>query len=229
MSISSPLNRAGYELDHENGEVVPVKLLHKIIGPPKIRKLQLISASSFILALILIFITFLTIYYEVVNVSFNHTISDVSNFNQKLQFTLRFMLLPTTWLMHAILTMVLKRFRTIAWDPMDTEGMEVSKAEQNMLTNTVEQTLLSLLSQIILLPFLKPVQVLRVIPTMNILFLVGRISFTIGYPKFRSFGFSFSMIPSVLAIKFVWFELLGINTVIENILMKFLRPKIALE
>ena len=221
MSISSTVNRAEYELDHENGEVVPVKLLHRIIGPPKIRRLQLISASGFILALTLISITFFIVYCDVVSVSFNHTTSDVSDFSQKLQFTLRFMLLPATWLMHAILTMVLKRFRTIAWDPMDSEGTEVSKAEQNILTNTVEQTLLSLLSQTILLPLLTPLQVLKVIPTMNILFLVGRISFAIGYPKFRSFGFCFSIIPSVLAIKFVWFELLGINTILANLLVKF--------
>ena len=222
VTFSPTLHRAEYELDHEDGEVKQVKLLHKIIGPPKIRKLQLISASSFILALFLIFITSLTVYHDFVNVSFNHSPSDVSDFNGKFQFTLKFMLLPSTWLIHAIMTMVLKRFRTIAWNPMDSEGNEISKADQNMLTNTVEQTLLSLLSQVILIVFLNPQQVLKVIPSMNILFLVGRILFCIGYPKFRSFGFCFSMIPSVLGIKFVWFEILGINSIIERILKNIL-------
>lgn len=96
---------------------------------------------------------------------------------------------------------------------MASEYDEITREDQNILTNTIEQTVLSLATQYILIACCSnsPQIVLKVIPFMNLTFIFGRICFWAGYPKYRLFGFLFTFIPSAAVIKFCWSSVLGLN------------------
>ena len=190
-------------------------LLHKIIGPPVIRPLQGISLISLISSLVILSITLLLVIFDKIHLTFKYHEEDLEDFESKVKFTLRFMVLPVTWLLHSLLVVILKRFRTIAWDPMSGND-HLTEVDQRLLQNTIEQTLLSILSQFMILGVMTAQETLKVIPFINIWFVVGRLLFWGGYPRYRTFGFCFSMVPSFFAIKLVWFRILGIEDWIKE-------------
>lgn len=79
-------------------------------------------------------------------------------------------------------------------------------AQKNILQNTLEQVVLSLVTQISLIAFLTAEQVLKVIPFMNLLWIFGRIFFILGYPNYRSFGFSITFFPTAAAALFTVYK-----------------------
>lgn len=198
-----------------NGDTWWRSLFHKFFGPPSIRILQSISLLSFIAAFITISILSALVGNDVIDASFGFKESDVQEIGPRLQFTLKFLVLPVTFLFHFIFHLGFKRFRTIAWNPLDGHE-DICLADSKILLNTLEQTVLTIGVQLVLIMYLEPQFIVKVIPFMNIAFIFGRILFWIGYPKYRHFGFCFSMIPAFMAIKFIWFELIGLNRLIRN-------------
>ena len=185
-------------------------LFYKIAGPPDIRPLQGISLASLISSLVILSITLLLVVYDKVDLSFRYTKQDVNDYESKVKFMFRWMILPSIWLVHTIMAVTLKRFRTIAWDPMGGHD-DLLEVDQRILQNTLEQTLLSFLCQLILLDFLSPLETLKVIPFINIWFFLGRILFWALYPRYRTFGFCFSMVPNALSLKVVLCRIFGIE------------------
>jgi hypothetical protein len=95
---------------------------------------------------------------------------------------------------------------------MAGEFEELTRHDSNVLSNTMEQTLLTLLAQYVLIAhFSRPEVVIKVIPFLNISYFYGRIAFLIGYPKYRSYGFCFTFLPAAMVIKYCWFSVIGIN------------------
>lgn len=94
------------------------------------------------------------------------------------------------------------------------DKIQVSK---NVLSNTVEQLVLTIILQITSLHYLTPVQVLNIVPLFNALFLIGRILFWIGYPKRRSLGFALNITPCLIMVLFAGYQFtvrhLDLNTV----------------
>lgn len=213
--LSSSRMECGDDLSTDDKESVSISLLHKIIGPPIIRPLQGISLGSLILSLIILSFTLLLVIFDKINLTFKYVEEDLSDFESKLKFTLRFWILPTTWLLHSLLVVILRRFRTIAWDPMAGND-HLTEVDQRLLQNTIEQTLLSVLSQFMILGVMTANETLKVIPFINIWFVIGRFLFWAGYPRYRTFGFCFSMVPSFFSIKLVWFRVLGIEDWIKE-------------
>ena len=68
-----------------------------------------------------------------------------------------------------------------------------------ILTNTLEQFVLSSVNQLILATYLAEER-LKILPLISATFLLGRLSFLAGYlvaPHFRSFGMTVTLIPTV--------------------------------
>lgn len=85
-----------------------------------------------------------------------------------------------------------------AVDPLAGQEDVVQKAK-NILQNTVEQTLLNFVNQIVLISWI-PADQMFLIPLFAILFVFGRIAFMIGYtisPRYRTFGFALTFAPSL--------------------------------
>ena len=190
-------------------------LFHKFFGPPAIRVLQSISLLSFVVAFITISIMSALIGKGIIDVTFGFKESEVQDIGSRIGFTLKFLILPVTFLFNFIMHLGFKRFRTIAWNPLDGHE-DICLADSKILLNTLEQTVLTIGTQLVLVTYLEPEYIIKVIPSINIAFILGRVLFWIGYPRYRHFGFCFSMIPAFMAIKFIWFEIIGLNQIIRN-------------
>ena len=84
-----------------------------------------------------------------------------------------------------------------AVDPLSGNEDLVEKAK-NILTNTVEQTVFNFVNQLVLVSWI-PQEQMFIVPLLAILFVVGRVSFMIGYtikPRYRTFGFILTFFPS---------------------------------
>jgi hypothetical protein len=124
------------------------------------------------------------------------TPSDVNSFANRLEFLLRYQCLPATVLICLMYAVIRKRVRSHAINPLD--GFEhIVAAQKNILQNSLEQYLLSLLAQLGLLCHLTSYQVLRYIPLMNVIFVLGRVLYALGYPKYRTAGFVMNFFTSI--------------------------------
>ena len=98
------------------------------------------------------------------------------------------------------------------------------QTEKNILTNTVEQLLGFLLTVLALITYLEPLE-MRIIPLYSLVFIIGRILFTIGYtisPKCRSLGMlinihaAFFFIGYTIYLMYLRGFMYGIPTVSTN-------------
>ena len=127
------------------------------------------------------------------------TAQDLVGFNSRLKYVLLHLTPGITWIMLSSWFVIQKRLSGPAIDPMNgyEKATEMSK---NNLTNSIEQFLMSSVSQLILIIHLDPISVLNLIPTLNLLFILGRITFWLGYPRYRSFGFMLTNYPTTAVI-----------------------------
>ena len=110
----------------------------------------------------------------------------------RLAFALKWDLLIFLWLAGSVGAVSRNRF----WTPADRHGSAYSEPSPEIavrranLQNTLEQTVLAVGAQLILATVLRAAE-LVLIPLMVLLFLVGRVTFAIGYarsPIARAFG-----------------------------------------
>jgi len=123
----------------------------------------------------------------------------------RLEFAGRWLLAPATMLLLGIGAVAAGRF--IVHEAMDGSRAPSSRTLEINLRynrNTLEQLMLAAIAWMSLALVL-PQDRLAVIPTLAILFVVGRIAFWIGYliaPWARAFGFALTFYPTVAA--YVW-------------------------
>ena len=113
------------------------------------------------------------------------------------------------WLLFCFFYVTSKRVSTPAIDP--TFGHEhLTAAAKNIFLNSLEQFVMSFTSQLILVTYLTPRQVLNIIPVINILFISGRIFFWLGYPKNRSFGGCLNLFPLLATMVYIIYRYFGL-------------------
>ena len=134
--------------------------------------------------------------------------NNLTTFPDKLQFTLVHLSWPVLLLQVQVLLTIFKRLSTMAIDPSAENDKHVFRAN-SVLRNYVEQFILSAFSQLIVISHLSAKQTLQFIPLMNLFFVVGRVTFYLGYPKSRSFGFLCCMVPTLSALVVSAYEFLA--------------------
>ena len=120
---------------------------------------------------------------------------------EKLVYTLKWQSLSVMMLLFGIERVGNVRFSTTAIDPMRGNSENLLFVEARYLQNTLEQLVVSLTGQLILSLYVSAAFLPRVIPTLVVLFVTGRILFYVGYkmdPMKRGVGFSMTVIPSVI-------------------------------
>ncbi|KAK6167583.1 hypothetical protein SNE40_021574 [Patella caerulea] len=118
----------------------------------------------------------------------------------RLIYTLRWQTLSVLTLVAGILKVAITRFQTTAIDPIAGNGEHHVIIDTHYIQNTVEQLFLNVIGQFILCTFLTSTQI-KLIPIFVLLFVVGRITFWIGYKKSyldRAFGFCLTMLPNMI-------------------------------
>ena len=121
----------------------------------------------------------------------------------RIAFALKWDLLIFIWLAGSVGAVSRKRF----WSPADRQGSAYSEPSPALairranLQNTLEQTVLAFAAHLVLATLLRDRE-LVLIPLLVIIFIVGRVTFVIGYarsPISRAFGMAVTAAPVVFA------------------------------
>lgn len=124
----------------------------------------------------------------------------LKGFSLKAEYTLRYQTLLMFWLLFNIFATIFGRNKTQALNPLYQDTEIKMQFFKNVLTNSYEQIFISVISQLILASYADGGVILKYIPLVNILQLIGRIAFFAGYPLKRGFGFACTVFPNVILV-----------------------------
>lgn len=131
----------------------------------------------------------------------------LKGFATRVEYTLRYQTLLVTWLLVNVLITIYGRITTRALNPLD-EKTETSVLMINrILSNSFESIIISVLLQLTFVTFAEPATVLKYIPLINIIQLVGRLTFFAGYPLKRAFGYMCTLWPNIIMCVFNVYKL----------------------
>lgn len=133
------------------------------------------------------------------------SIGPLKSYTSKLEFTLKYQVPGVAWLVFCIFYVIKFRVTTKAFNPLGG-AEQYTEMAKNILQNSIEQYLLSFLAQLILLSFIDGPTTLKVIPLLSLFFLVGRVTFWLGYPAYRSFGFLTTLLPTQITIGYTIYK-----------------------
>ena len=119
---------------------------------------------------------------------------DLPDLQSRIGFVLRYGTFGALWVFICLFTVGVLRSQSPANDPTSGNDHFIMKAK-NVLNNSFEQFILHIFSELILVQHLDALHTIRYIPALTIIFIVGRITFWLGYPHYRPFGFMLNIIP----------------------------------
>jgi len=181
----------------EEKEVVPPNPLRE-----QQKRASIASLVCFVFIGILSFVIFDDQYLNLgLNLGVNNSVQ-ISSYWHKLEFVVCYQTIGISWILFNMFYVISKRCNTKAIDPLDKEAEEEVAVAKNIMQNSIEQFLMSAFAQIISISFLDKSILIKVIPLINLLFVLGRVTFWLGYPKYRTFGFMCSAIPNTLLINY---------------------------
>ncbi len=124
------------------------------------------------------------------------------NVVERLVFTLQCHTLTLLVLFNAFMFVANSR-QVMAWNPLNPDTENKMKVWTNILTNTVEQTLLFVPATLILSTYLSGKGQMLAIPVLVIMFAIGRAVFAMGYlasPLYRGPGFFMTVSTNLLSL-----------------------------
>ena len=128
----------------------------------------------------------------------------LNDLGPRVKFVLQQTVPGLIWLGFCVINVIASRKKDDVMLPRDdTESIEHAK---NILTNSIEQFIMLFASQLSLVTYLTGRQALNIIPSINLLYIIGRIFFFLGYPKRRSFGFLLGFEPILMTMAYVGYR-----------------------
>jgi uncharacterized MAPEG superfamily protein len=176
----------------------------QLLSTRKVTAIGVALGLVFIISLVYIYNHYLV---QFVSQPHLHSLTD------RLVFTLRYQLIGLFAVVWSLSQVSLTRAVTTAINPLSGHEAIIDKANR-ILTNSVEQFLLNFINQLIISTYLTEDK-LKLIPLLSLLFITGRIAFWIGYqiaPKYRSFGFTVTAVPTFILFGFNVFFFFTTNT-----------------
>ena len=125
--------------------------------------------------------------------------SETTNVAVRMGYACKCLALPCLSPLVSIAECIGGRVRSKVW-PMTGRDHLLPQLEKNVLMNTIEQFGLFAVSLLALGSSLHTPEQLRLIPTLCILFIIGRITFRLGYPDNRAFGFTINYAISIFNV-----------------------------
>jgi hypothetical protein len=119
----------------------------------------------------------------------------------------------------AIIAVIDRRFSTIAANPMDPRGHAFVERRQRILQNTLEQLIIKLILSLALCTVLRSNE-LMILPVFTFLFVLGRFTFALGYPNYRSLGMGMNAFSAILVM-----ILIGYRLFIEGAFFQHIKSK----
>ena len=126
----------------------------------------------------------------------------LKGFNSRAEYSIRYQTLLYFWLIISIFNVMYVRVTKKALNPLVDSTEKHAQMQKSMLTNSLEQILISSFLQLGFASFADASLVLKLIPAVNFVQFFGRIAFFFGYPLYRTLGFTLSMSPNLLMLGF---------------------------
>jgi hypothetical protein len=145
--------------------------------------------------------------------------SKTLSFEDRLIFTLQLSFIDFFPFFIAIIAVINRRMTSIAVNPMDKRGHELVEQRQRILQNTLEQLVIKVILSLVLCTVIESNELI-ILPVFTILFVLGRFTFAIGYPNYRSFGMGMNFVSAVLVT-----ILIGYRLFIEGTIFKYIKLK----
>ncbi len=147
------------------------------------------------------------------------TAAELVDFSAKLKFTFRYTHPSVAFLLFMVFNVISKRifgneYKLAGLDPQVQNQLDRSRrlgTANAILQNSLEQFLINVFSQLALITYLTEQETLKVIPLLNFLFFVGRITFWLGYPKLRGFGISATLNVNVATVGYVIYKFITVQ------------------
>lgn len=170
--------------------------------PPRgseMAKLVRIAQFAFFLSLVFLAGFYYLVMNDLVKLYPNSIkLESLKGFSSRAEFALRYQTLLFVWLIFNIHSVIYTRLTTKALNPLIESTEKLAQKQKNILTNSFEQILVSSLLQLIFVSFAEHIYTLKLIPAINIVQFIGRIAFLLGYPWYRTFGFTLTLLPNTL-------------------------------
>lgn len=127
-------------------------------------------------------------------------------FNSRGEFALRYQTLLYGWLVFNVYSVMFVRVTKTALNPLVESTEKHTHSIKNILANSFEQIVISSFLQFGFVSFADPALTMKLIPVINMTQLLGRIFFFLGYPLYRTFGFSLTMMPNTALFCYNFFK-----------------------
>lgn len=176
-------------------------------GEQNKRQMKIAVLLSILGALLAICLAFL-IYKDIISLHPKSMKPEaLKSFVSKLEYTVRYQALLACWLLFAVFATMFGRAKNKALNPLElgTEGS--IQSYKNILQNSLEQIVIAVLGQFAFISYAEPSTVLKFIPLINILLLIGRIAFFVGYPLKRGVGMGITTFINTALIIYVIYRL----------------------
>lgn len=134
-------------------------------------------------------------------------VNNLRTYVDRFQFVSLYLSVPLLLLSLQILFTIWKRIDLGKIDPkFEDENEDDWYLTSMLLRNITEQFVIAALSQIVLITFLTPRQTAQFIPLLSLFFVIGRITFNLGYVRSRAFGIFLNALPAFLTCLFSAFK-----------------------
>lgn len=134
-------------------------------------------------------------------------VESLKGFNSRAEYALRYQTLLFAWLVFNWNSVVYVRLTKKALNPLIDSTEKHVQSQKNILANSFEQIVLSVFLQLAFASFADPAFVMKIIPAINIAQFIGRIAFFLGYPWYRTFGVTMTMLPNLFLVSYNLFKL----------------------
>jgi len=166
----------------------------------QIKRASIGTVIGVVFVAILCFVVFDDKYLNI-NISGKINIFQMSTYWHKLEFVLCYQTLGISWILFNMFYVISKRCKSEAINPL-SGNEELTQMARNIMSNSLEQFIMSSFAQVISISFVEATILIKIIPLINFLFIFGRVTFFLGYPKYRTFGFLCTAIPNTLLINY---------------------------
>lgn len=127
----------------------------------------------------------------------------------RLVFAFRWLFISSLTIVFALFGVLNVRGKSNAVDPINGGAENLTEVPNRILRNTMEQFFLHMAGLLMLSTILEPSS-LKAIPILVLLFLLGRVTFALGYrssPFNRSYGFMTTLIPNLAVYGYCLYRL----------------------
>lgn len=155
--------------------------------------------------------------------------NNLKSYTDKFQFTSFYLTFPLLFLSFQVIFTIFKRFSLAKIDPKhEDENDDRWYLTSMLLRNTTEQFVISALGQFVLIAYLSPRQTAQFVPLISMFFVIGRITFNMGYVKSRAFGIFLNVLPAFIITIFSAFKFAVYQEIFSKLVLQDLESQLYL-